>query len=46
MSALIAILLLELEGVAIPDGVSQFVDEFEDREGLLGRPICGNLERD
>jgi ABC-type uncharacterized transport system substrate-binding protein len=27
MSALIAILLLELEGVAAPDGVSQFVDE-------------------
>src|SRR6516225_2859474 len=46
MSALIAILLLEVEGVAAPDGVSQFVDEFEDRECLLGCPVCGNLERD
>jgi hypothetical protein len=43
---LIAIFLLELQCVASPDGVSQVIDNFEDSEGLLGRPIGGDLERD
>ena len=43
---LVAIFLLELQCVAAPDCVAQVVDDFEDSEGLFGRPIGGDLERD
>ena len=38
---LIAIFLLQLQGVAPPDRVSQFVEEFKDGQGLLWGPVGG-----
>lgn len=43
---LIAILVLDLERVALPDRLSQVVDQLEDSEGLLGRPVGRDLESD
>jgi hypothetical protein len=43
---LIAILVLQLHGIAAPDGVSQIIDQLEDGEGLFGRPVGRDLERD
>jgi len=46
LSELVAVLFLNLECIAAPDCVSQLVEEFEDREGLLGGPSGGDLQRD
>src|SRR6516164_9912050 len=45
-SALIAILVEQLQAVALPNRLSQVVDHVEDGEGLFGRPIGWDLERD
>ena len=46
LTELVAVLFLKLECIAAPDCVSKLVDELEDREGLLGGPRGGDLQRD
>ena len=43
---LVAVFLDQLQAIALPDGVSQVIDQIEDREGLLGRPVGRDLECD
>jgi hypothetical protein len=40
----IAVLVLDLQRVALPDRLSQLVDELEDGKGLLRRPVGRNLQ--
>src|SRR6516162_444991 len=41
---LIAIFVLDLRAVALPDRLSEIIDQLEDSEGLLGRPVGWDLE--
>src|SRR6516165_11534990 len=41
---LIAIFVLDLRAVAPPDRISEIIDQLEDSEGLLGRPVGWDLE--
>ncbi len=43
---LIAIFVEQLDAVALPDRLSQLVDQLEDGEGLLGRPVGWDLQGD
>jgi hypothetical protein len=42
----IAVFILDLQGVALPDRVSEVVDQVENGEGLLGRPVGWDLQRE
>src|ERR1700756_4341240 len=43
---LIAVFVLDLRAVALPDRIPEIIDQLEGSEGLLGRPVGWDLEGD
>jgi len=43
---LVTVLVEQLPTIALPDCVSEVIDQIEDREGLFGRPVGWDLQGD